>query len=604
MSGKLARTAAGAVAAGAITAAGLCAAPAALAAAAPAALAAAAATDVPCSVTALAADVSSASSGETLSLAAGCVYDLTAGLPVISQDLTIDGNAATLERSDAAGTPAFVILQADGGALTISKLNFRNGDGAISVTALASLTVNGGTFTANTADNGGAIYDNTDGDGPEVNDATFTANAALDEGGAIFTSANGDGPEVTGGSFTGNTAGGDGGAIYDNVGAGGALEDGVEVTGGTFTGNTASTGSGGAIYEDSAGNGVEVNGGTFTANTALAGCGGAIFDFDADDDSVAGSFSRNKAGSGGALCLNPQLGTSFSGVVSGNSATGDGGGIDTVAPLDISDSTVSGNHAGGQGGGLWTSAGGGEPAGVTVGGTSFSGNSAADGGGIFNSAISLDLNNDSIDDNLASAHGGGLYNEGPNNSGEGFSPAALVSTVISGNRATTDGGGIYNTDGGVVTLTTSSVINNEPDNCEPVGSITGCTNVGHGPIVSGDHTTTCIADAGDATANDTKIVLAPCDGSAGQNWTVAADGTIGINGKCMDIYRDEKTSKAPIELWTCTGGANQQWQAIGSTLVNPASGKCLDDPRFSAAEGTQLEIYTCTGGLNQQWQLP
>src|ERR1700729_3485114 len=80
MSRKLARTAASAVAAGAITAAGLCAAPAALAA-----------TDVPCSVTALAADVSSASSGETLSLAAECVYDLTAGLPVISQDLTIDG---------------------------------------------------------------------------------------------------------------------------------------------------------------------------------------------------------------------------------------------------------------------------------------------------------------------------------------------------------------------------------------------------------------------------------------------------------------------------------------------------------------------------------
>ena len=46
-------------------------------------------------------------------------------------------------------------------------------------------------------------------------------------------------------------------------------------------------------------------------------------------------------------------------------------------------------------------------------GTSFSGNSAADGGGIFNSAVSLDLNNDSIYDNQASAYGGGLYNEGP-----------------------------------------------------------------------------------------------------------------------------------------------------------------------------------------------
>ena len=59
-----------------------------------------------------------------------------------------------------------------------------------------------------------------------------------------------------------------------------------------------------------------------------------------------------------------------------------------------------------------------------------------------------------------------------------------------------------------------------------------------------------------------------------------------------------------VDIWACTGGANQQWQAIGSTLVNPASGKCLDDPRFNTTAGTQLEIYTCNGGRNQQWQLP
>jgi hypothetical protein len=26
--------------------------------------------------------------------------------------------------------------------------------------------------------------------------------------------------------------------------------------------------------------------------------------------------------------------------------------------------------------------------------------------------------------------------------------------------------------------------------------------------------------------------------------------------------------------------------------------------RRNTANGTQLEIYTCNGGLNQQWQLP
>ena len=223
-----------------------------------------------------------------------------------------------------------------------------------------------------------------------------------------------------------------------------------------------------------------------------------------------GSFYANKAGSGGALCLNPQFGTSFSGVVSGNSASEDGGGIDTVAPLDISDSTFSGNHAGAAGGGLWTSAGGGEPNGVAADGTTFSGNSAPDGGGIFNSAISLDLNNDSIYDNQASEHGGGLYNEGPNNSGEDFSPAALVSTVISGNRATTGGGGIYNTDGGIVTLTTSPVVNNEPDNCERPARSPAAPTSGTGlPAPSSRVTaeTKCVEDAHSSTKNDTPIVI-------------------------------------------------------------------------------------------------
>jgi endo-alpha-N-acetylgalactosaminidase len=51
------------------------------------------------------------------------------------------------------------------------------------------------------------------------------------------------------------------------------------------------------------------------------------------------------------------------------------------------------------------------------------------------------------------------------------------------------------------------------------------------------------------------VVMWDCNGSAEQGWAIPADGTIRINGKCLDIYRDEKTNKAPVELWTCTGGA-------------------------------------------------
>jgi Ricin-type beta-trefoil lectin domain len=125
-----------------------------------------------------------------------------------------------------------------------------------------------------------------------------------------------------------------------------------------------------------------------------------------------------------------------------------------------------------------------------------------------------------------------------------------------------------------------------------------------GPIVSGLRSTKCVDDLGNATANDTPIVISDCNGSPEQAWTVDSDGTLQINGKCLDIYRAEKTNRAPVELWTCHGGVNQQWQSTDGTLVNPNSGKCLDDPRWNTTNGTQLEIYTCNGGLNQQWQLP
>jgi hypothetical protein len=123
------------------------------------------------------------------------------------------------------------------------------------------------------------------------------------------------------------------------------------------------------------------------------------------------------------------------------------------------------------------------------------------------------------------------------------------------------------------------------------------------PIVSGYHSSACLDDLGNSSANRAPVVMWQCDGTPEQNWTVEIDGTIQINGKCMDIYRQEKTNKAPVELFTCNGGANQQWQPVGGTLVNPVSHKCLDDPRWNTANGTHLELYTCNGGANQQWVL-
>ena len=91
------------------------------------------------------------------------------------------------------------------------------------------------------------------------------------------------------------------------------------------------------------------------------------------------------------------------------------------------------------------------------------------------------------------------------------------------------------------------------------------------------------------------MVIWDCNRSPDQTWVIEPDGTIRHDGRCLDVYRDEMKNNAPVELYTCTGGANQRWQPVHGTLVNPVSRKCLDDPRFNTANGPQLVIYTCNG---------
>ena len=107
-----------------------------------------------------------------------------------------------------------------------------------------------------------------------------------------------------------------------------------------------------------------------------------------------------------------------------------------------------------------------------------------------------------------------------------------------------------------------------------------------GTIVSGLSSSKCVDDNNGSGTNGTKVQIWDCDGNtSAQNWTVNSNGTL-------------------IEWWTCNGGANQQWQATGGELVNPASGKCLDDPASNTTNGTQLILYACNGGNNQKWTVP
>ena len=73
----------------------------------------------------------------------------------------------------------------------------------------------------------------------------------------------------------------------------------------------------------------------------------------------------------------------------------------------------------------------------------------------------------------------------------------------------------------------------------------------------------------------------------------------------MDINGGGTADGTAVDLCDGNGTAAQVFipQSNGS-LYNPQSGKCLDDTGWSTTPGTQLQIWDCTGNANQQWSLP
>ncbi|MGA6871727.1 lectin [Streptomyces sp. NPDC004491] len=112
----------------------------------------------------------------------------------------------------------------------------------------------------------------------------------------------------------------------------------------------------------------------------------------------------------------------------------------------------------------------------------------------------------------------------------------------------------------------------------------------------------CVDVAGGAVANGTAVQLYDCNGTAAQQWTVGADGTIRALGKCLDVASGGTADGTKVQLWDCNGSAAQQWATPAARdIVNPQADKCLDVSGGSSANSTRLQIWTCTGAANQKW---
>jgi hypothetical protein len=364
--------------------------------------------------------------GGTINLAPGCPYMLSSlyspvhggnGLPMVVTPITVNGFGATIARVSVAN---FRIFEVDGPG--------------------GSLTVQGLTITGGASAMGGGIF-NDEGT-VTLNHSRVTGNNGGMGGGGI---ASGIGPDHMGdigpkGTLTlnfsqvyGNTTGGGGGGILNHGGT-------LTLNFSQVNGNT-STGGGGGIASGPGG------GGTSTSVLTLN------FSSVNNNTSTGGQFDgAGGIANGGTATINVSQ-------VNNNTAPGaPGGGILNHGGMTINLSDVSYNTAPNDG---------------TTDGI---------GGGIANLNFSdptsgvLSVNLSHVNNNSASGFGGGILEAGEDNS---FMPTLpgnplnLKLTLVTGNHAA-DGGGIYTIAGSPVTLKSSFVAKNTPDNCVPTGSISGC----------------------------------------------------------------------------------------------------------------------------------
>lgn len=303
----------------------------------------------------------------------------------------------------------------------------------------ALLTVNGGTISENsTARAGGGIENNAGF--VTLNNLTLNNNLAAINGGGLHTSGPGT-VTMSGGEAQGNVANAEGGALWNSAGGSMVVENAL-IQGNRASGADADQGGGG-LFSD--GGLLSVINSTIISNTAdgAAGSGGGILVVPGSTLQVAG------------------------GVIADNHANRAGGGIEVngtvekMAVATIAGVELTGNSTGaapGNGGALHITG----AADVTVSGATVTDNqAAAEGGGLWNSAIGTLLVVDStLTGNTAAGNdadqgGGGLFNDG--------GTLTVINTTLTDNRATGtagSGGGILATVGSELTLTDSTLTAN------------------------------------------------------------------------------------------------------------------------------------------------
>ena len=168
---------------------------------------------------------------------------LTAPLPPITSELTIEGDGHRIS-----GAGMYRIFDVVGGRLAINNLSLTDGQapageygGALRLSQGAWVAIDGAVFSDNTAAQGGAIATDGAGAGLSISGSNFLRNHAVDFGGALFLE--GGTTTIARSSFQANSSDYQGGAIAAHDGA-------LEVENSTFSDNFADRGGVIEVFQD------------------------------------------------------------------------------------------------------------------------------------------------------------------------------------------------------------------------------------------------------------------------------------------------------------------------------------------------------------------
>jgi len=328
------------------------------------------------------------------------------GTLIIQNGTIITGNQATMNLGNGGG------VMTVGGTVTIDNSTISNNDAA---RAGGGIENNNGSLTLIGVSLGGM----TPADG----------NTAGVNGGGLHVTGGGT-TDIFGGGVRNNTAAQEGGGLWNGTGT--MTIDATSINDNIASGNGADQGGGGVF--NAGGDVFILSGVDISGNIAngTSGSGGGILNdaggnLTVSDTTITGN-TANRAGGGiednsGQFSVveltNVNLDGNSAGVDIGDGATaapGNGGGLHVTGPgvVNIFGGTVDNNVAAAEGGGLWNNTGQMDVVGTTISGnTAFGTGVDEGGGGIFNKGGDLDVQGSTHSGNIAtSGFGAAIFNEG------------------------------------------------------------------------------------------------------------------------------------------------------------------------------------------------